>query len=152
MLDEVTSKGSKILHLGCVLGTYDEPEMMPVITGAFGECTQIGVIRNGVEHPGRRAVPGDALSSEIREMSPNRTGSTEALSDDAGLYDHPARTITVQPSLCGAPSGHAAAAAAREGMPGRGSCGPVRADMACQLSRGEDLRDEQLCGPLSARS
>ena len=118
LLDEVTGKGSKVLHLGCVLGTDDEPEMMPVITGALGEGTQIRVVRGGVEHPGRRAVLGDALASEIREMRPNRTGSTETLSDDAGLYDHPARTITVQPSLCDAPGGHAAAAAARAGMPG----------------------------------
>ena len=51
-------------------------------------------------------------------MRPNRTGGAEALSDDAGLYDHAACTITVQPSLCGAPGGHAAAATAREGMPG----------------------------------
>jgi hypothetical protein len=118
LLDEVTRKRSKVLHLSCVLGTDDKPEMMPVIAGALGEGTQIGVVRDGVEHPGRRAVPGDALSSEIGEMRPNRTGSTEALSHDAGLYDHPTRTITVQPSLCGAPGGHAAAAAAREGMPG----------------------------------
>ena len=54
-------------------------------------------------------------------MRPNRTGSAEALSDDAGLYDHPAHTITVQSSLCDAPGGHAAAAAARAGMPGWGS-------------------------------
>jgi hypothetical protein len=51
-------------------------------------------------------------------VRPNRAGSTETLSDDAGLYDHPARTITVQPSLSGAPGGHAAAAVARAGMPG----------------------------------
>jgi hypothetical protein len=40
LLDEVTSKGSKVLHLGCVVGTDDEPEVMPVITGALGEGTQ----------------------------------------------------------------------------------------------------------------
>ena len=62
---------------------------------SFGEGTQIGVIRDGVKHPGRRAVLGDTLSPEIGEMCPNRTGSAEALSHDAGLYDHPARTITV---------------------------------------------------------
>jgi hypothetical protein len=28
-------------------------------------------------------------------MRPNRTGSAETLSNDASLYDHPARTITV---------------------------------------------------------
>ena len=114
VFDEVTSKGSKVLHLGCVLGTDDEPEMMAVITGAFGEGAQIGVVRDGLEHPGGRAIPGDALASQIREMRPNRTGRTVSLSDDAGLYDHPARTITVQPLLCG----HAAAAVACAGMPG----------------------------------
>ncbi len=56
--DEVTSKGSKILHLCCVLGTDDEPELMPVITGALGEGTQIGVVRNGVEQPGPGAAFG----------------------------------------------------------------------------------------------
>jgi hypothetical protein len=150
LFEEVTGKGSKVLHLGCVLGTDDEPEMMPVITVALGEGAQIGVVRRCVEHAGGRAIPGDALASQIREMRPNRTGSTETLSDDAGLYDHPARTITVEPSLCGAPGGHAAAAAARAGMPGWGSCGPVPANMACELRRGEDLRDEQLWGPLPA--
>ena len=95
MLDEVTSKGSKVLHLGCFLGTDDEPEMMPVITGALGEGTQIGIVRDRVEHPGRHAVLGHTLSPEIGEMRPNRTGSAEALSDDSGLYNHPARTITV---------------------------------------------------------
>jgi hypothetical protein len=81
LLDEVTSKGSKVLHLGCVVGTDDEPEVMPVITGALGEGTQVGVVRDGVEHPGRLAVVGDALSPEIGEMRPNRTGSAETLSD-----------------------------------------------------------------------
>jgi hypothetical protein len=118
LLDEVTSKGSKVLHLGCVVGTDDEPEVMPVITGALGEGTQVGVVRDGVEHPGRLAVVGDALSPEIGEMRPNRTGSAETLSDNAGLYDHPARTITVEPSLCSTQRGHSAAAAARVGMPG----------------------------------
>jgi len=28
-------------------------------------------------------------------MCPNRAGDAEALSDDAGLYDHPARKIAV---------------------------------------------------------
>jgi hypothetical protein len=93
--DEVAGEGSKVRHLGCVLGTDDEPEMMPIIAGALGEGTQIRIVRNGVEHPGRRAVFGDALSPEIGEMRSNRTGSAEALSDDAGFYDHPARTITV---------------------------------------------------------
>ena len=116
--DEIAGEGSKVRHLGCVLGTDDEPEMMPVITGALGEATQIGIVRGGVEHPGRRAVFGDALASQIREMRPNRTGRTVSLSDDAGLYDHPARTSTVQPSLCGWQSGHSAAAAPRSGMPG----------------------------------
>ncbi len=83
-------------------------------------------------------------------MRPNRTGSAEALSDDAGLYDHPARTITVQPSLCGAPGGHAAAAAARAGMPGWSSRRPAPVDMPCTLCCGEDLRDEQLWQPLPA--
>ena len=110
--DEIAGEGSKVLHLGCVLGNDDEPEMMGVITGALGEATQIGIVRGGVEHPGRRAAFGDALASQIREMRPDRIGSTETLSDDAGLYDHPARTIAVQPSLCDAPGGHAAAAAA----------------------------------------
>ena len=35
-------------------------------------------------------------------------------------------------------------------MAGWGSCGPARADMAYTLRRGEDLRDEQLWGPLAA--
>src|SRR5260370_26775187 len=110
LLDEVTRKGSKVLHLGCVLGTDDEPEVMPVIAGALGEGTQIGVVRDGVEHAGRRAVFGDALSSEIGEMRPNRTGSAEALSDDPGFDDHSARTATVEPSLCSTQRGHSAAA------------------------------------------
>jgi len=63
------------------------------------------------------AVFGDTLSPEIGEMRPNRAGSAEARSDDAGFYDHPARTITVQPSLCGTQRDHSAAA--RAGMPGR---------------------------------
>ena len=50
LLDEVTGKGWKVLHLGCVFGTDDEPEMMPVITGALGKATQIRVVRNCVEH------------------------------------------------------------------------------------------------------
>jgi hypothetical protein len=83
-------------------------------------------------------------------MCPNRTGGAEALSDDAGLYDHPARTITVQSSLCGAPGGHSAAAAARAGMPGWSSRRPAPADMACELRLGEHLRDEQLWGPIPA--
>src|SRR5260370_34436192 len=118
LLGEVTSKGLKVLHLGCVLGTDDESEMMPVISGALDEGTQIGVVRDGVEHPGRSAVLGDALPSEIGEMRPNRTGSAEALADDAGFDYHPARPITVESSLCGAPGGDAAAAAARAGMLG----------------------------------
>jgi hypothetical protein len=68
---------------------------MPVIPGALGEGAQIRVVRRCVEHAGRRAIHGDALASQIGEMRPNRTGSTVTLSDDAGLYDHPARTITV---------------------------------------------------------
>ena len=83
--DEIAGEGSKVRHLGCVLGTDDEPEMMPVITGALGEGTQIGVVRNGVEHPGRRAVLGDALSPEIGEMRPNRTGSAETPVGRCGL-------------------------------------------------------------------
>src|SRR6266851_2230027 len=95
LLGEVTSKGSKVLHLGCVLGTDDEPEMMPIITGALGEGAQIRVVRRCVEHAGGRAIPRDALASQIREMRPNRAGSAETLSDDTGFYDHPARSITV---------------------------------------------------------
>ena len=116
--DEIAGEGSKVRHLGCVLGTDDEPEMMPVITGALDEATQIGIVRGGVEHPGRRAVFGDTLSPEIGEMRSNRGGSAETLSDDAGFDDRPARTSTVQPSLCGTQSGHSAAAAPRSGMPG----------------------------------
>src|SRR5207249_9632846 len=106
-----------------VLGADDEPEMMPVITGALGEGTQIGVVRDGVEHPGRRAFFGDTISPEIGEMRPKRTGGAEALSDDAGLYDHAACTITVQPSLRGTQRCDSAAAAARAGTPGWGLCG-----------------------------
>jgi hypothetical protein len=62
--------------------------MMPVVSGALGEGTQIGVVRNGIEHPGRRAVFGDTLSPEIGEMRSNRGGSAETQSDDAG-FDAP---------------------------------------------------------------
>src|SRR5260370_15882369 len=106
LLGEVTSKGLKVLHFSCVLGTDDEPEVMPVIAGALGEGTQVGVVRDGVEHPGRLAVLGDALSPEIGEMRPNRTGSAEALSDDPGFDDHSARTATVDPSVCSTQRGH----------------------------------------------
>src|SRR5260370_38433566 len=111
-------KGSEVRHLGCVLGTDDEPEMMPVITGTLAEGTQIGVVRDSVEHPDRRAVFGDTLSPEIREMRPNRPGGAVALSNDAGFYDHPARTRTVHPSICGAPVRHSAAASRQGGRPG----------------------------------
>jgi len=76
--DEIAGEGSKVRHLGCVLGTDDEPEMMPVITGALGEATQIGIVRGGVEHPGRRAVFG-AASHRSRPASPSDRRSAPPL-------------------------------------------------------------------------
>src|SRR5260370_18375704 len=123
---------------------------MPVIPGALGEGAQIRVVRRCVEHAGGRAIPGDTLSSEIGEMRPNHAGGAEALPDDAGLYDHPARTITVQPSLCGAPGGHAAAAAARAGMPSWRSPRPAPVTILTTLCCAELLRCQHLWQPLPA--
>src|SRR5260370_17840712 len=97
LLDKVTRKGPEVLHLGCVLGTDDEPEVMSTVAGALSEGTQIGVVRDGVERPGQRAVFGDTLSPEIGEMRPNRAGTAEAPSDDPTSYHHPPRTITAYP-------------------------------------------------------
>jgi hypothetical protein len=63
---------------------------MPVITGALGEGTQIGVVRDGVEHPGRCAVLGDAHASEIGEMRPNRPASGSPV-ERCGLLRSPGR-------------------------------------------------------------
>src|SRR5260370_15881210 len=113
LLDEVTRKGSKVLHLGCVLGTNDEPEVMSTVAGALGEGTQTGVVRDGVERPGQRAVFGDTLSPELGEMRPNRAGRAEARSGHARLLRSPGADGCRTASGC-----HAAAA--RAGMPPAG--------------------------------
>jgi hypothetical protein len=95
LLDEVTRKGAKVRHLGGVFRTDDETEMMPVVAGTLGKGAEIGVVRNGVEHSRRGAVLRDPLSPEIREVRANRIDGAEALPDDAGFYDHPARETTV---------------------------------------------------------
>jgi hypothetical protein len=83
-------------------------------------------------------------------MRPNRAGAAEALPDNAGFYDHAARTIAVQPSLRGSQCGHSTAAAPRSEMMRWGSPRPTPADMACKQRRGEDLCHEQLRPPLPA--
>jgi hypothetical protein len=95
--DQVAGKGAEVLLLGRIFGTDDEPEVMPVIIpdAALGEVAQIRLTRRRVEHPGGRAVPGHAPAPQIGEMFPNRASAAEALSDDAGLYDHPARKIAL---------------------------------------------------------
>ena len=42
--------------------------MMPVLLAAFSESLRVGVIRGGVEHPGVRAVAGDAFAFEVGDM------------------------------------------------------------------------------------
>jgi hypothetical protein len=88
---------------------------MSTASGALGEGTQTGVVRDGVEHPGRCAVFGDTLSPEIGEMRPNRAGSADALSDDAGFLRSPgAHDYRIAASLrhatrplCRSPRGYA---------------------------------------------
>jgi hypothetical protein len=65
---QLAGEGTKIRHLGRVLGRYSEPEVMAVILATLGECPGVGVVGPGVEHPGVRAVPGDAFALEIGDM------------------------------------------------------------------------------------
>jgi hypothetical protein len=37
-------KAAEVLHLGCILGTDDKSELMPIIAGALGEGAQICIV------------------------------------------------------------------------------------------------------------
>ena len=65
---QLAGEGAKIGHLGRVLGRHGEPEMMAVVLAPLGESLGVGVVGPGVEHPGVRAVAGDAFALEIGDV------------------------------------------------------------------------------------
>ena len=93
---ELAREGPKVGKLARVLRRDCEPEMMPVLFAPFGESLRVGVVGGGVEHPGVRAVAGDAVALEVGDMLRERRGTKSAatVAHDPGHDDDaPARTI-----------------------------------------------------------
>jgi hypothetical protein len=65
---QFAGKGAKVRHLGRVLGRNCEAKMMPIILTSLRESLAVSVVRLNVEHSRVGAIPGDALTSEIRDV------------------------------------------------------------------------------------
>ena len=89
VLHQFAGEGAKVGHLGGVLRRDGEAEMMPVLVAAFGERLRVGVIGGGVEHPGVRAVAGDAVAFQIGDMfrERRRTKAAAVSAHDPGHDD-----------------------------------------------------------------
>ena len=86
---QLAGEGTKVGHLARILRRDGEPEMMPVLLAPFGESLRVGVVGSRVEHPGVRAVAGDALAFEVGDMlrERRRTKTAAAVAHDPGHDD-----------------------------------------------------------------
>ena len=90
---QLAGEGAKIGHLGRVLGGHREPEVMAVVLATLGERPGVGVVGPGVEHPGVRAVAGDAFALEIGDMlRQRRRAELRSLMADDPRHDDDAPT------------------------------------------------------------
>ena len=89
VLHELAREGPKVGKLARVLRRDCEPEMMPVLFAPFGESLRVGVVGGRVEHPGVRAVAGDAVALEVGDMlrERRRTKSAATVAHDPGHDD-----------------------------------------------------------------
>ena len=81
LADEIAGEGSKVRHVGGVVGRDDEAEMMPVIATALCEGAGVGILRSRPEQPRLLPVTGHAVAAQIVEMRSERRGSS-------GVTDH----------------------------------------------------------------
>ena len=78
VLHQLARESTKVGKLARVLRRDCEPEMMPVLFAPFRESLRVGVARGSVEHPGVRAVTGDAVTLEVGEMLRERRRTKSA--------------------------------------------------------------------------
>ena len=141
VLHQLAREGAKVGHLARILRRDGEPEMMPVLFAPFGESLRVGVVGGGVEHPGVRAVAGDAVALEVGDMlrERRRTKAAAAVAHDPGHDDD-------------APAGRSGGQGQRrppspaEGRAARGpAASPERLASVARLLRGpHHLADEAL--------
>ena len=62
---------------------------MPILFASFGERLRVGVVGGGIEHPGVRAVAGDAVALQVGDMlrERRRTKSAATVAHDPGHDD-----------------------------------------------------------------
>ena len=91
--EEVAGEGLEVGHLDSLLGTDNEPEMMPIPAAALGKGPFVGDIPLGVEQPGVLAILRHALAFEISNVrgERGRAERSPAVAGDARLDHDPAR-------------------------------------------------------------
>jgi hypothetical protein len=68
LLDQIAAEGFEVRHFESIVRRDDEPEMMPVILAACGECRAIDIFPPRPEQLRLLSVPCYALAPQIGEM------------------------------------------------------------------------------------
>jgi hypothetical protein len=88
---QFASEGAQVRDLGRVLGRNRESEMMPIVLTPLRKGLGVGILRGRTEHSRVGAIPGDALTFEIRDVFRKwrRAESLALMADDPRHDDDP---------------------------------------------------------------
>ncbi len=95
---QISGKSLQIGQLVSVVWGDDEAEVMAIVLAPFCEGPMMGLVVLRIEDPSGRAVPPDAVATQIPEVSCKRR-SPSAMPDHPRL-DHGATRTRGQPAHC----------------------------------------------------